>query len=405
MTDAMAFDLGKNASRSIAAPGSEQLTLRQLDTTGLRTLPAQAWDSLSAAALSENPFYDRGYVMAGLDTLDRVKAVCGYAFETANGQLVGLFLTQPGSNVPAPFPVANSLANIYQFEGEPLLHRDHAAAVANAWAGRVAKGDAPGLWAFADLDTSSAVSVLLQQAATAKGLHWRIAIPYKRAHLTKQAGSFENHLHQVLSKNRLHDVRRTMRRLGEAGQFELEHVTDGDAFAARLEDFLRLEHSGWKGTQGTSFLSRPQDATFARAAYRPGLATLDSLLFNSKPIAMKLSICTGRIVYTPKIAYDESFKKLGPGMALEYLLIESFFAGDSIDGVDSSATSDSHSALNFFDAVKPMGTVIVGRHKWQADLLARLHDGRKALKIKIKALIAQWQARKTKPTKVAPEAK
>ncbi len=368
MTSAMAFDLTDTVDSPATQQSVERLILRRFDAADLRSLPAEDWDRLAAAALVENPFYDRGHVLAGLDTMDHGKAVRGYGFADKAGRLVGLFLTQPRSIVPAPFPVANSLGNIYQFSGTPLVHRDHAAAVVKAWVDAVAAGKAPGIWTFADFDTCSPLAVMLHQAAKARGLQWQIVAPYERAHLSQLEGGFEAHLSQVLSKSRLHDVRRTMRRLGEAGSFSLEHMEDGPEFTQRLEDFLALEHSGWKGAQGTSFLSRHTDAAFARAAYRPGFAALDSLLFDGKPIAMKLSIRTGRTAFTPKIAYDETLKKLGPGMALEYLLVEDFYASDRLDGMDSASTAEGHSALNFFNNRKPMGTVLVGRRHWQVSL-------------------------------------
>jgi CelD/BcsL family acetyltransferase involved in cellulose biosynthesis len=396
MTSAVAFEGGPATIQTSRQQTMERLSCKRLDVAQLRALDHRAWDSLSAAALVENPFYDRRHVMAGLETLDRSKPVRAYAFETTAGQLVGLFFTQPGSNVPQPFRVANSLANPYQFGGTPLVHREHADAVISAWAEQVRSGSMPGIWTFGDVDTGSAVTRLMQAAAEARGLSWQVVIPYERAYLTKLDGGFEAHLEQVLSKNRLKDVRRTMRRLGEVGKIELEHVEEPAALKARLDDFLKLEHSGWKGQMGTSFLSRDIDAAFARGAYAPGLAAMDSLLLDGQPLAMKLSIRTGRTAYTPKIAYNEDFKKLGPGMALEYMLIEAFYAGDTLDGVDAAATAEGHSALNFFNNHKAMGTVIVGRQSWQVSLLGALHEGRKALKIKVKALQAEWKARREK---------
>lgn len=37
----------------------------------------------------------------------------------------------------------------------------------------------------------------------------------------------------------------------------LERASDPQAVRQRLEDFLALEHAGWKGERGTSFLSSP----------------------------------------------------------------------------------------------------------------------------------------------------
>lgn len=397
MTGAMEIGGGAAFAKPLRVQTADELIVKSLDVAGLRALSPAAWDQLSAAALVENPFYDRRHVFAALDTIDRGKRLRALAFHTADAQLVGLFLTQPRGTVPAPFSVANGFANFYQFGGTPLLHREHAGVVAQAWAEQVAEGTIGGVWALPDIDAGSATTLALQRAAKDRGLHWRLVIPYERAYLTRLDGGFDAHLDKVLSKNRLKDVRRTMRRLGEVGTIALEHVSEDPALTQRLETFLQLEHSGWKGAQGTSFLSHEQDAAFARAAYVSGIAAIDSLLLDGKPIAMKLSIRTGRTAFTPKIAYDEAFKKLGPGMALEYLLIEAFYASDDLDGVDAAATAEGHSALNFFNTHKAMGTVIVGRHQWQIRLLASLHEARKTLKSQTKAVIAQWKARRNKP--------
>lgn len=397
MTGVGEIDGGAAFAKTMPFQPVDRLVIQHLDTAGLRALPVADWDQLSADPLVENPFYDRRHVLAALQTIDRGKRVRAVAFRTAGAELVGLFLTQPRCTVPAPFPVANGFANFYQFGGTPLLHREHADAVAEAWAAAVATGTIGGLWAFPDVDTGSATTLLLERAAKARGLHWQLVTPYERAYLTHLENGFDAHLDQVLSKNRLKDVRRTMRRLHEVGAVTLEHVSAAPALTQRLEAFLQLEHSGWKGQQGTSFLSHDQDAAFARAAYVPGLASIDSLLLDGKPIAMKLSIRTGRTAFTPKIAYDEAFKKLGPGMALEYLLIEAFYATDDLDGVDAAATAEGHSALNFFSTHKAMGTVIVGRYQWQTRLLAGLHEARQTLKASAKAAMTQWKARRNKP--------
>jgi CelD/BcsL family acetyltransferase involved in cellulose biosynthesis len=377
----------------------ERLVLEKLDAEQLQALPAEDWRNLAQSALVENPFYARPHVLSGLSTIDHNKRLTAYTYRDDAGQLVGLFLSQPNAKVFVPFPVANSFANDYQFSGTPLVHRDFAQRVVSDWVADIVLGVVPAVWAFGDVDTASPLAQLMVKTSSAQSLHSQIAVPYERAHLTRLEGGFEAHLAQVLSKNRLKDVRRTMRRLGEAGAITLEHVEDDDAaLAGRLEDFLTLEHSGWKGAAGTSFLSNPIHAGFARTAYVKGFAAIDSLLLDGKPIAMKLSIRQGETAFTPKIAYDEAYKKLGPGMALEYLLIEAFYGAETLRDVDAAASEDSHSALNFFNAQKSMGTLIIGRKRQTVWLLAALHNGRKLAKIKLKEWSALWQARMSKGT-------
>jgi len=373
----------------VASPGPRSAALehRLLDADGLASLDPAAWDALSADALVENPFYARQHVLAGIATIDRRAGLRALAISGADGALLGLFPFSGRGKVPIPLPIANGAANKYQFCGTPLVHKDHAERVVGRWLHLMSQGRLRGLWTLPDIDLGTPLAELIFDGVLVRQMSAQSVTPYERAFLTRLPGGFESHLETVLSKNRLKDVRRTMRRLQEVGTIVIEHVDDGPRLRKRLEDFLGLEHGGWKGELGTSFLSNSADAAFAREAYMAPLAAMDSLLLDGEPIAMKLSIRTGDTAFTPKIAYDETHKKLGPGMALEYLLIEQFYRSGDPGAVDAAATAEGHSALNFFNAHKQMATLIVGRSAWQVRLLAWLFDTREKLKHKVKALL------------------
>lgn len=374
--------------RSPSRPAVPALQHQLLDADGLRQLPAAQWDALSDSALVENPFYARHFVVSGLDSMDRHAGVRALTISNANGTLLGLFPFRSSGNVPTPFAVAFGAASRYLFSGTPLVHRDHADEVVAAWLDRVAAGRPRGIWTLPDIDLQTPLVELILDHALERRLSAVPVTPYERAALTRLPGGFEAHLETVLSKNRLKDVRRTMRRLREVGTITLEHVDDPERLQQRIEDFLRLEHTGWKGRKGTSHLSRPEDADFARRAYAhgpAGFAAIDSLLLDGQPIAMKLSIHTGPTAFTPKIAYDETHRKLGPGMALEYLLLEEFYRAGAPAAVDAAATAEGHSALDFFNTRKSMATLILGRRRWQVQLLASLFARREQLKAWVKA--------------------
>jgi CelD/BcsL family acetyltransferase involved in cellulose biosynthesis len=363
------------------------LSFELLGPEAIGALDIAAWDALSARALVENPFYARQLVLAGLNTIDRKAGIRALAFRTDGNRLVGLFPFTPRSKVPTPFPTANAAANLYQFNGTPLVDRDYARAVIGKWLDLIAAGAVRPVWTLNDFDMGTPLAELILDGVMARDMSALQVNTYERAFLTRLPEGFEAHLETVLSKNRLKDVRRTMRRLQEVGTIALEHVRDSARMRQRLEDFLALEHAGWKGEKGTSFLSDPTDAEFARRAYVAPFAAMDSLLLDGKPVAMKLYIRTGDTAFTPKIAYDETHKKLGPGMALEYLLIEEFYRSGQPAAVDAAATAEGHSALNFFNGQKHMATLIVGRTGWQARLLAWLLETREKLKHRIKALL------------------
>src|SRR5690606_1015328 len=98
---------------------------------------------------------------------------------------------------------ANGFHNDYLVHSLPLVHRDHADAVVSAWLGAVAKGAAPGLWAFSDVETASPLMSMIETRAKSMGLTLTSVLPYERAFLTRLEGGFDAHLNQVLSKNRL----------------------------------------------------------------------------------------------------------------------------------------------------------------------------------------------------------
>ncbi len=372
----------------------QSLDHRLLDADGLGSLDPAGWDRLSAHALVENPFYARQYVLAGLATIDKDTDLRALAITGENGTLLGLFPFRRHDKVPTPFPTAFGAASKYQFCGTPLVHSELAEGVVGKWLDLIGQAEPCGLWMLPNVDLGTPLTTLIRDGARARGMSAQPVTPYQRAFLTRLPEGFEAHLETVLSKNRLKDVRRTMRRLEELGTIALEHAGASAQLKDRLEDFLRLEHAGWKGEKGTSFLSNPIDTDFARLAYVPPLAAIDSLLLDGKPIAMKLSIRTGETAFTPKIAYDETHKKLGPGMALEYLLIEEFYRSGQPGAVDAAATAEGHSALNFFNGEKQMATLIVGRRSWQVGLLAWLLEGRERLKQRVKALLER-KARST----------
>jgi CelD/BcsL family acetyltransferase involved in cellulose biosynthesis len=100
--------------------------------------------------------------------------------------------------------------------------------------------------------------------------------------------------------------------------------------AAALSAGFELEASGWKGEAGTAILSTPETATFyrslaeafdARGELRTSTITLDGRL-----VAFELAlVCDGRL-YKLKNAYDESLRRLAPGLVLHLRVIERCFA-------------------------------------------------------------------------------
>ena len=361
------FELAEAAISLVGAlawqrPGEIALPCRVdiLDAEGVRAIEAEAWDRLAADAVEDNPFFARQMVLAGLDALGAEPGFRALALYRHGGnELIGFlpFTTRWITLMPFGTPALN----LYQVGGTPLIAREYAQIAMMGLFGAIAHmPDVPRHWVFPHVAAHSLFMDMVRTKTERLGLEAGLASTYRRAVLTRQAGDFSTHVAEVIGKKRAKDIERNLRRLGQEGEVRFERVKEPEAVARRVEDFLRIEAAGWKGERGTAFLSRPEDAQFARRAYKAGLAVVDSLLLNGEPIAVSINIVSGETLFTPKCAFDERYRKFGPGMMLEYKVIEAFFAEDCHARMDASTTVDGHVIAGLWGEAREMGTLVVG---------------------------------------------
>lgn len=336
-----------------------------LDADGVRGIAPAAWDGLASNALECNPWLSRQMVLAGLDALE---AKAGYhalaLYKTDSDELIGFLPFRVRGF--GPLAVGRPALNLYQVGGTPLISREHTPLALTGLLQMMAAGQQiPRRWMFPHVALDGMFRERLTTKAERAGLDIGVAAVYQRPVLRRDAEDFSDHVATVVGKKRVKDIERNLRRLAQEGTVEFERVSEPQAVAARVEDFLRIEASGWKGKRGTAFLSRPRDASFARRAYggmpdAAGLASVDSLLLDGEPIAISINISTGQTLFAPKCAFDERYRKFGPGMVLEYKVIEAFFAEDAHSEMDAATTVDDHIISELWGKTRPMGTLVVG---------------------------------------------
>ena len=364
---------------------TRSMTVNLLDSEGLRGLDPVQWDALSARSIDSNPFYARSFVLAGLGTIDANAGVRAVAIHR-DGVLVGLF---PFRLKRWPLLRAIAASNLYQASTQPLVHRDCARSVVAAWLDAIEARQIPRHWRFRNVDLSSEFLHLCQSLG-ANTLDFIPSNAYDRARLTRRAGGFEAHLQSAVSKSRVKDIQRSIRRLGEIGELRFERQRDPTLVARRIEDFLAIEHGGWKGRAGTSFLANTLHAEFARQAFRGDGGTttsVDSLLLDGRPIAISVNLQSGDTIFTPKCAYDETYRKFSPGLVLEYLVVEAFYREEEGTEMDSSTTIGGHVVQGLWNCRKPMATVLIGPQGWQTNLLAYAQHSRVAARDSLKAAV------------------
>ncbi|RDE08803.1 GNAT family N-acetyltransferase [Pelagibacterium lacus] len=356
-----------------------------LDAQGVRALDPVQWDGLAINALEDNPWLGRQMVLAGLDAYGGEKGFRALAlFRRGTGELIGFL---PFRTIGlGGWSIGRPALNLYQVGGIPLIARDQAQVAMLALLGVMSDGKGlPRHWLFPHVVGSGPFAVLARSIGKRLGLELSLATPYSRPFLTHEAGDFASHVAEVIGRKRARDIERNLRRLEKLGRLEFERVSDAEMVARRVEDFLRIEASGWKGHKGTALLSSRTDTQFARAAFggtgeASGLATIDSLLLDGEPIAVSINISAGATLFTPKCAFDERYRKYGPGMALEYKVVEAFFDQTEHRAMDAATTVDGHAVEGLWGQSREMGTLVIGPRGPATTMLAAVLERYRATK-------------------------
>lgn len=155
----------------------------------------------------------------------------------------------------------------------------------------------------------------------------------------------EVYLQKALSSASRKKLRQQRRRLSEKGELSSVVIADPPAVRRALEDFLRMEASGWKGEQGTALLCNEADAAFTRAAIGAladqDCACIHALYLDHAPASMQIVLRAGAAAFTWKIAYDETLRDFSPGMLLLEDYTAAFLKDASIAFVNSCTYDES----------------------------------------------------------------
>ena len=133
--------------------------------------------------------------------------------------------------------------------------------------------------------------------------------------------SYDETLSRSMSKSTRRKLVQQRRRLSERGQLTFTDLDGSAAVDSAIEEFLRIEASGWKGRAGTALASNRKVAAFyrdvMRAACDQGRLTFLSLRLDGRAIATQCTILAPPGAFHFKCAYDESYRQFSPGILLE----------------------------------------------------------------------------------------
>ncbi|MBV9126041.1 MAG: GNAT family N-acetyltransferase [Planctomycetes bacterium] len=304
-----------------------------------------AWEELAAAALEPNVFYEPWMLRPALESYGagRQLLLVLVVAQLPAGQpplLGGLFpLERRRGYKGLPVRVLSLWRYIHCYLGTPLIHADYARACLNAffdWLAQDPRG-APLLecpWIAGEGPWAWALTEFLEE----RPLAHLVVEGFTRALLRPRENS-QAYLEGMLSGERRRQLRRKEERLGQVGRVDYVELQPGEAVEPWIEEFLRLEASGWKGQTDTALACHEADRRFfctaTREAWRRGQLWMQALRVDGRPIAQHCCYLAGSGAFNFKVAYDETHAPASPGVLLELERIRRLHQRPDIGWVDS----------------------------------------------------------------------
>lgn len=328
------------ASRTAARPVSVALW----DASAVEPLMGD-WARLAACAIEPNPFFEPWFLRPAIKAFgdDDVRLLTVRVDGTL-ALLVPVLATRRVLGLP--MSGLRTFRHDYDPLGTPLVHRDYAAEAVGALLDGAAGPDAghqARVLLLTDVRGDGAFRAALIEALRARQAPLFVVEAHTRA-LFRPAASADAFVERIFSTRQLKDLRRRERRLAETGAVEYGvdcTEMEGERFAA---EFLAVEASGWKGEGGTALASKPVHRAFfeevLRGAARERKLEGLWLRVGGAPVAMFCAVRGGPELFAWKVAYDERFAKMSPGILLELENIRRLHEPERRCEMDSCATPD-----------------------------------------------------------------
>ena len=337
-----------------------------------------AWHRLVETAVEPNVFYEPHLLLPAWRRLasNRVCCLLFLAEKRQNSDgshvLCGLFPLEKRS-----WPAAYSLwKHSYSFSGHPLVRRDCQAEVWRAFLDWMHSAGAA-VWRLPYCRADGPLHRTFWDEVQQRGVPYWVQRMYRRA-LFEPAESADAFRNRAMTRKTRKDTQRLRNRLAEQGEIRSEAMDATGDPLTWANQFLDLEHAGWKGRNGTSMLSHPDHADFFRdavcGAHALGRMVMLQLWLDDRLLAASSCFAGGSGAFYFKIAFDEDYERFSPGILLEMAFIDWLHGPHRPAWVDSCAEPNHPSIDRLWDGRRADAHGVVGRPTLVGTFCAWLHD-------------------------------
>lgn len=345
----------------------------------------QELDFLSNRAMEPNVFFSGRFLAPAMPRLEDRTVRLSVLRDEVDGRsrirfLMPFSVEKPGFSIGAS--IMRAWANPFGPLGTPLVDAEEAAeTLDNVLEAFAAPGlRLPAVLVLPDLRLNGPFAGLMRTVAIGRNLPITVTDTYRRPMLDSLLDG-QAYLQGAISPAHFRELRRQWRKLDQLGTLTYSVARQPADIRLRMEEFLLLEASGWKGRGRTAMINDRYRAAFAREAVT-NLAETDgvrihTLDLDGRAIAAMVVFIMGGEAYTWKTAYDEDFARYSPGKLLVAELTEWHLEDANIARSDSCAVPDHPVMSRFWEEREDMGTLVVGlaenRDRDVRQVAAQLH--------------------------------
>jgi CelD/BcsL family acetyltransferase involved in cellulose biosynthesis len=306
---------------------------------------ADEWRELAARALEHNIFYEPAFALPAVKIFGRDAGALLVWSGTSPRKLLGFF---PGRIEPRRYglklPVLVGWTHPYAPLGTPLVEREAAEPVIAAWLAHLADDpELPGLVLLPLLPTDGPFATALDAIVRRAQMPVADFNIHQRAQLVPDDDRLF-YVERTLGRHRHKELRRYVRRLGDAGALLFTTATEPEPVAAALADFFTLESRGWKGKAGTAAVLDDDIHGFIAAAVAglaaEGKVAINRIFIDGRAIAVTITLRSADTAWFWKIVYDEKFAQHSPGVVLTFAVTEDLVEDTTLIRTDSCATAN-----------------------------------------------------------------
>ena len=325
-------------------------------------------DFLSNRAMEPNVFFTSRFLAPAMPRLEDREIRLAIIRDESEAHsrlrlLMPFSVERPGFAIGAP--IIRAWSNHFGPLGTPLVDAEGAGEIMDHFLEALGREEMrlPSVLVLPDVRLNGPFAQMARAIAMSRNLPVDITGEQARPMLESLLDG-EAYLKNSIKSSHMREMRRQWGHLEKLGRVSYEVARQPQDIRLRMEEFLLLEASGWKGKKRTAMLSDRLRAAFAREAVN-NLAEIDAARIHTidldgKAIASLIVLLMNGDAYTWKTAFNEEYSRYSPGKILTAQITDWHLDDANIVRTDSCAVPDHPVMSRLWQEREAMGTLIIG---------------------------------------------